>query len=221
MTLLPSQLARMKLGVYKGWVPTANIPAKVMLASELPPPAYGRNSQTNRVAGFNMTVGDCVPTGCCNYVQTAMGRQGSFAAIPDSLPIGIYSDVTGYTPQDPSSDRGTLPDQMFAWWKENSIAGYRLKNVGLIHPKDDITYHAAIAKKGAVLAIINLAVEQQNQIEWSAAGEPGTWGAHCVCIDQYDGPAGCTTWGESKWIDRSFFDKGYVVQIYDLDVIED
>jgi len=220
MTLRPNQLAGMKLGVHKDWTPISQVPAKPLPMAELAPAAYGRNYFTRRIKGFNDLYGDCVPVACCNVVQTLLGRRGVWAPINGQVPLDIYSVVTGFNKADPTTDNGTDPNQMLAWWKVNSIEGYRLNSFSLINPKDDITYHAAIARRGAVLAIVNLAVEQQNQLMWSAAGTPGTWGMHCICLDQYVGPAGSTSWGEEKWIDRSFFDNGFVVQIYELEVIE-
>jgi len=220
MSLRPADYARMKLGVHKNWSPVA--PAQRVAAAPqktLPPFAYSRVMPTPRVLGHNDLVGDCVPTGCCQAVQTLLGRAGNFTPLSNDLPLAIYSEVTGYNPAEPNTDQGTDPNAMFDWWKQNAIAGYRLAGATVIDIAD-YALESAVAENGFVCGVVALSLEQQNQIDWTAAGTPGSWGMHFIVFDQYDGDTGFTKWGSSGWLDGSMFTQGFVQQLYVLELAQ-
>jgi hypothetical protein len=217
--LLPTQMQQMHLGVVLDAEP---VKFDSIESIEATPPvfAYGRVEDTPRVTGFNNTVGDCFPTACCNAVQTALGLRGVYTPISNNLPVTIYSATTGYVPGNAATDIGTTSKQMFGWWKNNAINGYK-SNLPKCYAGTDIgTLRRLIQTKGGVIAIIGLAVQQQNERVWSGTGVPGTWGWHAVWIDMFDGLLTfCTSWGLSQPIDESFFAKGFVNQIWDVDLI--
>jgi hypothetical protein len=214
--LLPWQLQQMKLGVRKDHLPTPY----ALTPITQPISAYGRIEDTPRVTGYNNIIGDCFPTACCNAVQTALGRKGVFLQIPNGLPVAVYSAATGYVHGNAATDLGTSPQQMFGWWKSNAINGYKSNNPTCYPGGNSAFMRQLIQEKGGAIAIIGLAVQQQNERVWSATGVPGTWGWHAVWIDMFDGLLTfCTSWGLSQPIDESFFAKGFVDQIWDVDLI--
>lgn len=213
-----SDFALLPMGIHESWIPPI-VPEAVGVA--LPePPARSRIVGTNRVLGFNNKIGTCMQDLCLNAVQTELSLKSIMSPIPDQLAVQVYSAVTGYNPADPSTDLGTNPDQMFQWWLENEIAGYKLKALPrLLNPKDQFSIHAGIARSKWIGLILNLSLTQQNQITFTGEGDPGTWGKHAVLADQNDGPTGTTCWGAEKWIANSFFAKGFVLAAYEFAII--
>jgi hypothetical protein len=214
---LPHQLAAMKLGCrWQG--AQAATPERV--ATSLPPVAYSRIIGTPRVAGHNELVGDCVETAACNAVQTAMaGRGHSAPQLSNDLAVTLYTQITGYTALKPASDRGTDPNDLFVWWRHNMIAGYRLQQAIAVDPKSEPDMRHVISTTGGIFLVLALGLAQQNQLVWTAAGTPGSWGYHAVWADDYEGAlTSCTSWGEAKVMDRFFLAAGFVVGAYALDL---
>jgi len=215
--LQPVDLAAMKLGVHKSWSPAMLHPRPGLACP--PPLAWGRVGNIQRCTGHNDKCGDCVPTGCINYVLTHKGAiDGNYTPISDDLAVSIYSDVTGYVPGDSYTDQGTNPNQMFAWWQQNPIAGYYLRSVVPIDPMNRETVSGAISGFAACVACVDLRVGQQNQIEWRPDGDDSPWGYHFVCFDQYDGPFSGTSWGTEQWATWDFFAAGRVLQVWELEI---
>lgn len=216
--MLPHQYAAMPMGVHHAWAPKTAPETVGLVLPE--PPARSRIIGTNRVLGDNNKIGSCVPTMCVNAVQTLLSRQGNETPLPDDLAVQAYSAVTGYNPADPATDQGTDPEQMFEWWLNNPIAGFKLKAAPrLLNPLDQFGVHAGIARSGWVGLILNLSTNQQNEITFIGDGVAGSWGRHAVLADQNDGPTGTTCWGAEKWIANSFFANGYVLAAYEFDLV--
>lgn len=213
----PHQLAAMKLGCRWRGSPAVTVER---VATRLPPVAYSRIIGTPRVAGYNELVGDCVETAACNAVQTAMAGRGlSGPQISNNLVVTLYTQITGYTALNPASDRGTDPNEMFAWWRQNTIAGYRLQQAIAVDPKSEPDMRHVISTSGGIFLVLALGLAQQNQLVWTDAGTPGSWGYHAVWADDYGGAlTSCTSWGEAKVMDRGFFAAGFVVGAHALDL---
>lgn len=216
--LLPHELAAMKLGCV--WHPSA-APIRAGAVEALPPAAWGRIVGTPRVAGHNNLVGDCVEVMACNAVQTRLAANGLMGRISDDYALSLYSVVTGYRAGNPATDLGTQPEVMFGWWHARAVAGWKLQDAVTLDPKSETDIRDTISTLGGVCLIVALATEQQNQIVWSAAGKPGTWGMHAVWCDQYEGALTWgTSWGQAQPIDRSYFDGGFVVGAYALELAQ-
>lgn len=219
--LLPEDLSIMKLGVHKSWNPAVPImragPGRPGIACP-PPLAWGRMGCVPRCQGHNDREGDCVPTGCINFVLDHKGMvEGNFDPISDDLADEIYRDVTGYDGT-PLTDNGTDPEAMFAWWKQNPIAGWTLKAAIPYDPRDRADVQEVISGTTATVAVVDLRVAQFNQREWRPDGDQSPWGLHFVCIDQYVGAFACTSWGHEQWLNWDFFASGRVVQAWELEI---
>ncbi len=175
---------------------------------------------TPRVEGFNDTIGDCVETAGFNSVQTLLSRAGNVTPIANDLVPEIYSAVTGYNPNNFASDEGTDPEVFFTWWAKNAIAGYKIANLTRPDPKGEDGIRQCILNNGGVFLCVELAVEQQNQLVWTASGTPGSWGGHAVWCDGFEAELTfATSWGQVKPIDRSYFEQGFVAAAYGLELI--
>lgn len=182
-------------------------------------PAWSRIVGTPRICAGNNSIGDCAVVAAINAVQTRLSRQGNFRPIPDALGPEIYSAVTGYTPLNPATDRGTDPEQLFAWWQVNPIAGHKLRGFTRINPANTNALRNAITGLGAYLCV-ELAVEQQGKSKWTPAGTPGTWGGHAVWSDDYEANYfQATSWGQAIQVDEAYLTGGYAVAAYSLDLV--
>lgn len=219
--LLPSTLQQMKLGLPKLWQPKF-IPSRPAAALKSPPNAIGRMQNAQRIEGFNDEIGDCLPTGVVNGVIDFLVRQGvPMSVVPNSLARDLYIAAAGYVLGDPSTDNGTDPDQFWAWWMQNPILGRKLKGPpALIDPRNDYAVKGALEDEGWLGLVLDLTVEQQNQIIWSATPTAPPWGFHYVNCDGYAGPYTATSWGLEKQIEETFFDSNQVVQVYKFTLIQ-
>ncbi|MDE2342902.1 MAG: hypothetical protein KGL63_05835 [Betaproteobacteria bacterium] len=151
-------------------------------------------------------------------VQTQLSRQGIMTPMPDDLPVQIYSAITGYVPGNAATDQGTDPEQLFAWWAANPIAGYKLGTFTRINPANVNAMRNAIINGGAYLCV-ELAVEQQGQKEWKPAGTPGSWGGHAVWADTYEADwLSVTSWGECILVDDAYLSGGFGAAVFSLDL---
>jgi hypothetical protein len=217
--LTHAQRAAMRLGLR--WSDENFAPAKLFGATPQPDGSYARIGGTPRVTGHNDVIGDCFPTACTNAVQTFLARsKGITVPINDQVPVDAYSGMTGYSPHDPTTDQGTDPTAGFAWWQANPIFGYKLGQATAIAGTDEDGIRKMISTRGGVLLLVALAIQQQAPGTWMASGYPGTWGRHAIWADSFMGAlTRATTWGEDQAIDRSFFDQGFVLGAYALDLV--
>lgn len=212
--LLPSQLAAMKLGRKPS---TARTPVQKFGVSGPSFDAYSRIMSLPRLDGENTIYSDCVETAAGNCSITKLGRESrGTAAVTDQVVLGVYSDITGF----PKTDDGTIPEDMWEWWKKNAIGGVILEDYATIDPTDEGSIRNAIARNGCVSASIALSLENQNQRVLKPDGTSGSWGLHEVCLDGFDGAiTSGTSWGQPFYLDRSYFStKGFVEIVYNLDM---
>jgi hypothetical protein len=218
----PAEQAMMKLGLHAKWSPQS--PKLYPSLGDLNAPlnAWSRLVSVQRLNGFNSDIGDCVPTGCINGVLDWLGARGIIPPlVPNQLAKDLYKAVGDYVDGDPSTDNGVDPDRMWAWWMQNAILGCKLKEPPiLIDPRNEWAVRKAIQNHGFIGTIASLALEQQNEIIWTALGTPGTWGLHYLNIDGFDGPYTATSWGYEKQIDQSYFDSGFIKQVYEFTLIQ-
>jgi hypothetical protein len=215
--LLPSQLAGMRLGIAKGW--TAPVVAPSVLAAAYPV-AWGRIVSTPRVAGDNTRLGDCFPTACCNAVETHLWSWNQDIIVPNDAAVAAYQGMAGYNPADPATDQGTQPEQGFAWWQQNAIAGFKLSLATPIDPGSVGDIRHTISSALGVLLCIELSTENQNQRVLMPDGQKGSWGAHAVWMDGYDGSVICgTSWGLPFYLDEKFIEAGWVMAAYAVDLV--
>lgn len=194
--------------------------ASLALQANLLLPAWSRVVGTPRILGHNDQIGDCACVAAVMAVQTHLARQGNLIAIPDDLAVQVYSAVTGYVPGNDSTDNGTDPEQLFAWWKTNGIAGYKLADFTRINPANINALRNSIAGAGGVYLCLELSQEQMTTKEWLPVGSPGSEGGHAVWGDSYEAQdIFVTSWGEEIGIkSTTFAAKGFVAMAYSLEL---
>lgn len=130
--------------------------------------------------------------------------------------VSDYSQVSGYDPQDLSTDRGCYLLQVMNYWRQRGICGRRINSYVSVNPKDLRDVKTAIHLFGAVNIGLALPASAQSQTDiWtvtnpalSGLAAPNTWGGHCVIIAEYDDVTNefvCITWGKRQRMTYDFF----------------
>ncbi|MDR3687613.1 MAG: hypothetical protein P4L93_11725 [Coriobacteriia bacterium] len=147
-----------------------------------PPKQFGHEVGVPFIMGGNDTVGDCVLAGAVNEGILDCHATGKPAAFKDSDAIRAYSDITGYDPADPNTDRGT---DMVAAAKYRQKHGI-VDSAGNVHrigayldvPIDVSKLEVAMYLFGAAglgITVTDRTMKQFDQgLYWSMTGQKGS-----------------------------------------------
>ena len=81
----------------------------------------------------NDEIGDCVIAAMMHYAQAETANTSNPLTPTKQLTIEVYSAITGYDPQDPSSDQGTCWIDALKYWKKHGIPLLDKKGNEVIH----------------------------------------------------------------------------------------
>lgn len=165
----------------------------------------------------NDAVGDCVVAGGCHETMLWTAEGGKPAAFTEDNALSDYGAITGYDPQDPSSDQGTVIRTALLYRKKDGlIDSYNNRHkIGAFLQLDQTDIDEILE---AIYLFSAIAVGLQmpkSALEQFEAGEPWTIvndsplaGGHYVCCVGYDQDyLYCVTWGKIQRLDFSFFQK--------------
>jgi len=147
---------------------------------------------TNLGMMFNDTVGDCTCAAVGHVIQVWTANQGAQYVVPDTSILELYEDVSGYNPQDPSSDQGAVEIDVLNYWRKHPLVGHSLLAYASIKPQATEEIRQAVYYFGAAYVGVALPLTAQNQSgTWTVTslkgdGAPGSWGGHAVPIVAYD-----------------------------------
>jgi len=157
----------------------------------------------------NDSIGDCVIAMMLHSIEEFhLDAQTEPPAFTDQDAISLYSAITGYNPNDPSSDQGTDETTAMNYWEQPG-----LRTNGTTH-----TIAATVAVDASNLDECRIAIDEfvtlqigialpntaKGQTEWTVVGDPdtdpdsapGSWGGHGIPYREYDGETfTCVTWG--------------------------
>ena len=178
------------------------------LAGQVPPVAadWHKAIKLDGDALGNQFEGNCVPCGVLRAVQimraVAAGDQRRPTQAQAEALYRAWAGWDGVAGSD--TDLGTRSDIAAAQWAAKGIVwGDQWIDLPALAGFDPaVTSHlrAAIAWLGPVQLDLNLPASAQRQSVWDAAdgadGQPGSWGAHRVCVGKYDADRFyAITWG--------------------------
>jgi hypothetical protein len=69
----------------------------------------------------NDQVGDCAEAAALHLIQAQQANVGNVVTPTTEDAINLYSAVTGYNPNDPSTDQGTVYTDLLTYWKKTGI----------------------------------------------------------------------------------------------------
>jgi hypothetical protein len=186
------------------------------LTDELPP-APAHVSWAEKVEHWGMLAndryGDCVPVGALHLAQnwTAYASTEYVPAEQDAL--AAYTAMTGFDPNDPSTDNGTVMLDALNYWRRAGIAGHQIMAYAACEPGNVEHIKDSIHLFAGSYVGMSLPRSAQGQQVWSVPpqgpvgdGRPGSWGGHCVPIIAYSSRRLiCVTWGQLKPMTWRFF----------------
>lgn len=170
----------------------------------------------------NDRLGDCT---CASFgghrviAQEASAQQRRTIPVSEQDVIALYSAVTGYRPDDPSTDQGAYLLDVLRYARRQ---GYGREADGTPHTigayakvdldKDEMVKQGAHLFGGLYLGLA-LPVTAQDQQVWDVAGDgpdaqPYSWGGHAVWMVGYD-KKGITliTWGSEQRATWAWFER--------------
>jgi hypothetical protein len=170
--------------------------------TKLPPPPDD-SGYVNKVTDWGMMLNDSC--GCCTVA--AAGHDilqwttyaGKAFKPSDSQILHAYQAVSGYNPNDPSTDNGAVVLDVMKYWRKNGIGGHKIGAFVAVNPKDPVEIKQAVSLFGNCYIGVGLPIAAQDPIDgengypcWSVPrtgpagdGAPYSWGGHAVTIVGY------------------------------------
>jgi hypothetical protein len=190
-------------------------------------PAPARVSWAEKVKTWGMLAndrfGDCVPVGALHLAQNWTAYASTEFVPTEQQALDAYTALTGFKPDDPTTDRGTVMLDALNHWRHDGIAGHQIMAYAACEPGNTEHVKDSIHLFAGTYVGMGLPRSAQRQQVWSVPpqgpvgdGAPGSWGGHCVPIIAY-GPRRliCITWGQLKPMTWRFFrtycDEAYAV----------
>lgn len=157
----------------------------------------------------NDKIGDCVIAMMLHSIEDFHLDAGTPPpAFTDADAISIYSAITGYNPNDPSSDRGTDEGAAMRHWEHPGLqstdnGSHTIVATVAVDPSNLNECRIAIDEFIDLQIGIALPISAQGQTEWTVVGDgktghsaPGSWGGHGIPYREYDAATfKCVTWG--------------------------
>lgn len=154
----------------------------------------------------NDRYGDCVEAAAMHYAQNETANTGAPLTPSEASTLALYSAVTGFDAADPSTDQGTDPETMLAYWKSTGIPLNDANGKEVLHTilgwaSLDITSwaqlrYAAYTFGGLFLAINCPQSAEENTNNWQVVDGSPIVGGHAINMTG-QGSLGCKidSWG--------------------------
>lgn len=213
-----TQVAQFKGPLSLGKLPAQPGRPRLMLGPTLStledPPAEVDNGRGAYPMYGNDQYGDCVEAGIGHQVgQYTEYAEGQEALFTDEDILGAYSAITGFRPDDPSTDQGTYTQDAMAWWRKTGLKGHAIVMYAALDLANVKALKQAIATFGAVGVGFNFPAYAMDQFN---AGQPwdvqrkktAIQGGHYVIATGYDGQyLKVKTWGAEQRMSWAFLAK--------------
>jgi hypothetical protein len=217
---LPNQ-GRPRVRLTADAIPEAqfNPPPAVDYYSQVPPQTWGMDG--------NDAVGDCT---CAEVDHTTKARQiaAGNAEVQSRAAevLAAYSAITGYNPNDPSTDQGAEMQAVRDYWRKHGVTlgGHpdKILMFAEIDHRNLLLVRWAVDRFGAVGLGFNFPASAMDQFNrgkpWTVVSGSPIDGGHAVTMAGYDAQyAYVITWGRVQRMDWAFF-TAYVEEAWvDLD----
>jgi hypothetical protein len=164
----------------------------------------------------NDEFGDCVEAGVAHTVeQDTRYATGTEQVVTTDETLDLYSVLTGFNRNDPSTDQGTVVQDALDYWRKTGVfGGHKLAAFAAVKLSDFNEIENAVNLFGQVIIGFNFPESAMDQFN---AGQPWTVvkgspldGGHCVVLVGYDADwLYVLTWGQIQRMDRAFW-RAYV-----------
>jgi hypothetical protein len=207
----------MKLGKHPAQHDSRTLHMANYLAAGLPAPPDQVN-YASKIATWPMMrndrIQDCTVAAAGHMIQQWTTLNGSPKVPSDETIVAAYSAVSGYRPDDPTTDTGIPVLEVLKYWRKTGIGGDKIAGFVALEPKNhhhvmDAVYVFANCQIG--LALPNSAKQQS---VWSVPqggttgdGAVNSWGGHVVAVVGYDSRyLTIVSWGKVMRMTWQFLD---------------
>ena len=174
----------------------------------------------------NDTVGDCAIAGLMHLIQGQSANIGDPLFATTKQALDLYSAVTGYDPNDPDTDQGTVLTDLLKYAKKHGVqmmdSGGKVVTVKILAwaSLDVSSYaqvrYAAYTFGGNLLGINCPQKCETDTKNWNFAPGLPSAGGHCIAQEGEGSEGGqIVSWGMkipcSKQFLLSYMDEGYIV----------
>ena len=123
----------------------------------------------------NDVLGDCTCAAVGHAIQVWTKNTEQEQTLPDEAVVSLYSAVSGFTPDNPSSDQGAVETEVLNYWLRHKVEGHTLSAFAALQPRDIRDVKDAIWLFGGVYIGLALPISAQAQDVWvvPAAGLSG------------------------------------------------
>jgi len=172
--------------------------AKYIKAVPPPPPEAGFITKIdNWPMMLNDSIGDCTIACAGHMIEQWTTYAQRSATIPtDKQILGAYQAVSGYNPNDPSTDNGAVVLDVLKYWRKSGIAKHKILAFVLVDSKNRQEIEQAVSLFGNCYIGIGLPISAQNPDQgvngypvWNVPptgptgdGAPWSWGGHAIPI---------------------------------------
>jgi hypothetical protein len=200
--------------------PRVSLAPELVEASYSPPPAvdyYSAVPADSWGMDGNDAVGDCTCADVDHEIKAVeVSARNAETASTDAEVLAAYSAITGYTPDDPSSDQGAEMQDVRAYWQKTGFTlGGKLHKILLfaeVQHSDTTLVRWCLDQIGAVGLGVNFpssAMDQFNANEpWSVVEGSDVEGGHAIALVGYDSEFWYVlTWGKVQKVEPAWFAK--------------
>jgi hypothetical protein len=156
----------------------------------------------------NDDIGDCTCASAAHLIQawTTSSLGKTFTPSLESVKK-MYSDVTGWNPDDSTSDRGAVCLDILKYWRNVGLDGHKILAFVSVPVSSQQLIQDAIYLFGGVYFGAQLRVSAQTQDVWDVVPGDDTelWGGHAFPAVAYDQRGLLDiTWGDTKRMTWAF-----------------
>src|SRR6201986_3141377 len=161
----------------------------------------------------NDNYGDCEEPGISPKIsEDTSAASASEVTFTDDDPLGLYSAITGFNKNDPSTDQGTYTQDAMTYWRKTGVKGHEVTLFASLKLTDLASIKQAVATFGAVGIGFNFPESAMDQFDagqpWTVVKNSPIEGGHYVVAVGYDANyLEVLTWGAVQKMAWSFFTK--------------
>jgi hypothetical protein len=170
----------------------------------------------------NDRYGCCVEAEMGHHVEqiTHFGQGATTEVTPDKV-LDAYSAITGFDPEKPNTDQGTVVEDALSWWRKgDGLAGHAIVAYAAVDVSSATEVKQALNLFGGISIGFNFPASAMDQFDagkpWDVVKHSPLQGGHCALVGGYDATYfTCVTWGAVQkmtpafW--RQYVDEAWVV----------
>lgn len=180
------------------YVTTRGLPAP-------PPKRTWEDKVTSLPMHDNDRIGDCTVASQAYIIQTWTAQNGNEVKVSTAAVRANYAAVTGFTPDDPMTDRGAAMLDMLNYWRKNGLDGRRIVAFMKINWRNSTEIKLALNEFGPLYVGAGLPKTTARSGDWtspavlSGDAQPYSRGGHAMCLAAYDASwLTFLTWGRRQ-----------------------